>query len=222
MEGNTTALLVMTDGRDEYLKKTVSSAMTMLTGNIVERWMHDDTGDEVYRDKLRAQYPTFNHIGNGPRRGFGGAYAYAWENLRVGSKAKFIFNLEQDFVFNREIPLDDMAKVLNENPDVHQMALRRQAWNSEEIKAGGVIERWPDQFHQEEGWISHRLFFTTNPSLYRRTLLDRSWPTTEEAEGHFGIQLLSEDPIGKCGYWGQKTDLPWVTHIGVKRNGSIY
>lgn len=222
MEGNTTALIVMTDGREEYLKQSVSSAMTMLTGNIVERWMHDDTGDETYRDRLRAQYPTFSHIGDGPRKGFGGAISHAWKNLKIGSKADFIFHLEDDFVFNREIPLDGMAKVLNENPNVYQMALRRQAWNSEEIKAGGVIERWPDRFHQEDGWILHRMWLTTNPSLYRRSLIERSYPVEEEAEGHFGGQLFSEDPLATCGYWGQKTDDPWVEHIGVKRNGSVY
>jgi glycosyl transferase family 2 len=212
------AWLIMTDGRKDYIHQTIASGSSMLKGPITERWLHDDSGDEGNRQWLQEQFPAFTHIGQGPRRGFGGAYSFAWKTLAAQSEADFIFNLEDDFTFNREIPLEAMAKVLEENPHIYQMALRRQAWNSEEIKAGGVIERWPEEFHQENGWISHRLFFTTNPSLYRRSLIEtRTYPDVKDSEGHFSISIVDSDPIAVFGYWGQKTDAPWVTHIGAQR-----
>lgn len=217
------ALLVMTDGRTEYISQTIESAESKLKGPITERWMHDDSGDEGHRQWLRSAFPTFTHLGEGLRRGFGGAYAFAWKILAVRSEASFIFGLEDDFIFNREIPLEAMIEVLNANPHIYQMALRRQAWNSEEIAAGGVIQRWPDNFHQEDGWISHRMFFTTNPNLYRKSLIEtRTYPNVKDAEGHFSLSIVNEEPDAQFGFWGQKTDPPWVTHTGRMRGAGSY
>jgi hypothetical protein len=217
------ALLVMTDGRRDYIGETISSAFYKLDGPITEKWMHDDSGDSDHRQWLEARFPSFVHIGEGPRKGFGGAYSFAWKTLASRSKSDFIFNLEDDFTFNRIIPLEDMAKKLDDNPHVYQMALRRQAWNQEEILVGGVIERWPNNFHQEDGWISHKMFFTTNPNIVRRSLIEtRTYPDVEHSEGHFSLSLLNSDPNALFGYWGQKTDPPWVTHIGTYRQGGTY
>lgn len=219
----TIAVLVMTDGRTEYIEETTQSAFNNLDGPIIEKWMHDDSGDEAHRFWLKARFPSYTHFGEGPRKGFGGAYSFAWKTLAAQSTADYIFNLEDDFTFNRPVPLNDMIKVLEENPYIYQMALRRQAWSSEELRAGGVIERWPNDFHQQDGWISHRLFFTTNPSLYRKSLIEtRTYPDVKDSEGHFSQSIISSEPDAQFGYWGQKTDAPWVTHIGAKRKGNIY
>lgn len=216
-------LVVMTDGRRQYIHQTIASASSMLKGPIITKWMHDDSGDEANRQWLQEEFPAFIQIGQGPRRGFGGAYSFAWKTLASQSAEKFFLFLEDDFTFNREVPLEAMAQVLDENPHVYQMALRRQAWNSEEKAAGGVIERWPDNFQQEEGWISHRMFFTTNPSLYRKSLIqERTYPDVKDAEGHFSLSILNSDPDAIFGYWGKKEDDPWVSHIGVQRSGGTY
>ncbi len=215
------AILLMTDGRRQYIHQTIASAAALLDGPITEYWMHDDSGDEANRHWLHEQFPSFTQIGRGPRRGFGGAYSLAWKTLAANSQADFVLGLEDDFTFNREVPLEDMAKILEENPHMYQMALRRQPWNNEEKAAGGIIERWPNDFEEiRQGdlvWLEHRRWFTTNPSLYRRSLLNRNWPTTKDAEGHFGIQLFLDDPKARCGFWGAKTDSPWCEHIGIQR-----
>jgi hypothetical protein len=181
--------------------------------------MHDDSGEDSNRQWLKEQFPEFTQIGEGPRKGFGGAYSFAWKTLASQSQADFIFNLEDDFTFVRDVPLEAMAEKLDENPHVYQMALRRQSWNSEERAAGGIIERWPTAFNQEDGWISHRMFFTTNPSLYRVSLIrERTYLDVKDAEGHFSHSILNSDPNAKFGYWGWKSDRPWVTHIGVQRH----
>lgn len=222
------ALLVMTDGRRDYIHKTIASAEAMLKGpigfNVGPCIMFDDSGSEENHRWLSENFPLFTLVYKETRQGFGGAINSAWDHLKEWDyNFDYVFHLEDDFTFNREIPLEAMAKALDDNPNVYQMALRRQAWNNEEKLAGGIIERWPDQFHQQEGFITHRLFFTTNPSLYRRSLIDTwTYPDVKDAEGHFTLNITSSNPNAVFGYWGNKTDSPWVEHLGVVRKGNRY
>lgn len=228
------AVLVITDGRDEYLRQSVRSAMTQLSGPITEWWMYDDTGDQVYREGLVRRYPTFSHFHEGPRQGFGGAIRAAWARLRTASAAEYIFHLEADFTFNRPVDLGELAAVLQSRPDLAQMALLRQAWSPEERAAGGLIARHPEAYRpagDELGrlWLEHRLFWTTNPSLYRREICHLDWPRGHQSEGHFTLQLLRDGLPGRVagdevrfGYWGRPEDGPWVEHIGSERAGHGY
>lgn len=220
------ALVVITDGRDEWLQETIASARANLLGPIGERWMYDDSGDEAYRAELRKRYPGFHHFDAGPRQGFGGAIRAAWARLRESSTAPLIFHLEQDFTFNRMVNLNAMATVLEQQPHLVQMALRRQPWNQSERDAGGIIEQHPDDYAEAcdgvNTWLEHRRFFTTNPSLYRRDLiLDHDWPDVEHSEGVFTHQLLA-DPDLRFAFWGTRRLPPWVEHVGRDRVGTGY
>jgi hypothetical protein len=181
---------------------------------------------------LYDSFPDFDIIGQDTRQGFGGAINSAWDHISPYD-VDYIFHLEDDFTFRRPVPLVDMAALLEAKPNLYQIALRRQAWNDEEKRAGGVIERWPDQFHQEtfvdfvgvsQGWISHRMFYTTNPSLVpRRVFENERLPNVKDAEGHFFQGIIKKDPHAQFGYWGYKTDGPWVEHIGTQRTqGATY
>lgn len=227
------ALLVVTDGRDDYLARTLGSANEHLHGPVSERWMFDDTGDSAYRARLVERYPMFNHIHAGRRQGFGGAIRAAWQHLAAHSAADWVFHLEQDFLFRRPVVLADLVEVVAERPYLVQMALRRQSWNAEEHAAGGVVQRYPEAFRQrcdDRGhcWLEHRLFFTTNPCLYRRSLCRRGWPDGQHSEGRFSLGLLEQGvddvPPGevRCGYWGALDSGEWVEHIGQERVGSGY
>jgi hypothetical protein len=227
------AVLVITDGRDEYLHRTVESARGHLAGPITEWWMYDDTGDDIYRDVLARHYPTFRHVNAGPRQGFGGAIRAAWDTLDARSSARYVLHLEQDFTFRQPVDLAVMAEVLDAQPHIVQMALRRQAWNEAERAAGGVVELNPDAFHerrddQGRAWLEHRLWWTTNPSLYRRSLCATGWPPVRYSEGVFGLRLLDQgspeagpDEI-RFGYWGDRASGEWVEHIGHSRAGEGY
>lgn len=214
----------MTDGRTDCIQRTIASAETALGSDITHRVIHDDTGDTEHRDVLRGMFPEFEVIGQPARQGFGGAIRSAWRY--VGQlPARFVFHLEDDFTFNEQIPLADMAKVLDRNPHLVQLALRRQPWNPAEMAAGGIIEQHPGEYHEcSDGvstWLEHRRFFTTNPSLYRRTLCDIGWPEGDQSEGRFGIQICA-DPDVRFGYWGPASSDPKVHHIGDHRNGTGY
>lgn len=228
------ALLVITDGRSENLARTVKSAMKNLRGPITEMWMYDDTGDAQYRRALAEVYPEFRHMNAGPRQGFAGAIHFAWNALANLSEADYVFHLEGDFTFNREVDLTAMRQTLEDHPELVHMALRRQAWAPAEIEAGGVVELHPDAYTDVfvdvlgRAWLEHRLFYTTNPSLIHMDLIRRGWPTVPQSERRFTEYLLREgspwalgDEI-RFGYWGRRDDEPWVHHIGTERVGHGY
>lgn len=57
MNPGTVAVLVITDGRHDYLRQCVDSLLERVRGNITEWWMYDDTGDPTYRHQLARQFP---------------------------------------------------------------------------------------------------------------------------------------------------------------------
>lgn len=220
------AWLVITDGRDSYLNSAVESGRANLQGSITERWMYDDTGDDAYRARLAERFPDFEHINGGPRQGFGGAIQRAWGEISERSTARFVFHHEADFTFNQKVDLDEMAGLLQRQPHLAQVALRRQPWNAEEIAAGGIVEQHPDDYTERSDdhgavWLEHRRFFTTNPCLYRRTLCERDWPSGDQSEGRFGIELTTQEAVSFA-FWSSRDTPPLVHHIGEQRAGTGY
>ena len=215
-------LLVMTDGRDT-IHDAIASADTALVGSITHRVIHDDSGDPDHRHDLMRRYPRWTVIG-GDRAGFGGAIKRAWCHVR-DLPVRFVFHLEDDFTFTRPVDLDAMGNVLAAQPQLLQLALRRQPWNAEERAAGGIIEQHPDAYDDctdgEHHWLEHRRFWTTNPSLYRRELCERKWPDGVHSEGRFGIEQF-RDPNAVSGFWGERSSGEWVHHIGHERVGTGY
>lgn len=220
-----TALLVMTDGRD-CIHETIDSALRNLypLSEITEMWIHDDSASKAHTLQLIKRYPEFTVVSWESRRGFGGAIQGAWQVLREMSEADYVFHLEDDFTFNRPVDLLGMQRLLTERPKLSQVALRRQPWNDAERAAGGVVEQWPYTYHDHAdhdlAWLEHGNFFTTNPCLYRSTLMDRTWPDGKESEGHFGMALKESGM--NFAFWGSRDSGEWVTHIGHERNGLGY
>jgi hypothetical protein len=223
------ALLVMTDGRGHLLDRTLAAFTANVSGPISELWIHDDSGDPAYRARLDELYGDFGFriVSTPGRSGFGGAIRSAWSALRIGSDARFVFHLEDDFVFRRPVDLTRLAHVLDRDRYLAQLAFRRQPWNDHERAAGGIVEQHPDAYLEvldELGneWLEHRLFFTTNPSLYRRDLvLEREWPTGSQSEGRFSHELLGDAEL-RFAYWGSRDSGEWVEHIGEHRVGTGY
>lgn len=220
-------LLVITDGRLDYLRETVASAHEQLPESAIgRRWMFDDTGDEHHRRQLAEEFPEFIHLGRQHRQGFGGAISAAWADLLANSTAGFVFHLEQDFTFTRPLDLTALMMTLADEAHLVQLALRRQPWNEAERAVGGIVEQHPGDYTERRGtwgtWLEHRRFFTTNPSLYRRSLMGEGWPTGEHSEGHFGIGLLERHPEWRFAFWGSRDSGEAVHHIGHERIGTGY
>jgi hypothetical protein len=219
-------LLVVTDGRKDCIEQTIPSALENLNGPITRRVIYDDSGDHVHRAWLAHTFPSFELVWHPcGRQGFGGAIRTAWSYLFAADE-RFVFHLEDDFTFNRPVDLSGMVHVLDRHPHLVQLALRRQPWNPQERAAGGIVEQWPDTYKDRQdsdghAWLEHRNFFTTNPSLYRRSLCGMRWPEGGESEGRFGLSIL-DDPLAQFGYWGARDSGEAVTHIGHERVGSGY
>jgi hypothetical protein len=218
-------LVVFTDGRADYLDRTLRSFREKVSGPFARMFIFDDSNDETYTAWVAEHFPDFAVLPNLARLGFGGTIARAWK-LLASSPERYVFHLEDDFTFNRSVNLGAMIDCLDSSADLAQMALVRQAWNDDERLHGGVIEAakargiefTPVAYHGHR-WLEHRGWFTTNPSLYPTALCQRGWPLEAESEGKFGLRLL-EDPALRFGFWGDGE--PWCTHIGDERAGTGY
>lgn len=238
------ALVVIGDGRDEYLRPCIDSMHHLcatysephICPNLVEMWMYDDSGNQAYRNILQARYPNWRHINGGPRQGCAGAFQQVWSQVRAETTATHVFLVEQDFVFFRPVPLHDMIAVLDDNPQMASMALRRQPWNSQEKAAGGIVEMHPEWYcdHIDDAgrqWLEHGAFFTTNCPVFRVSLLDVPWPPHQPgrySEDTFHQLLQARRWPGSTGmpvtygYWGSRSSGTWVEHIGAQRIGTGY
>lgn len=222
------AVVVFTDGRTNLLRRTLTSFAEQVDGPIVERWIYDDSGNPRVREAIMRNHPDYTLIEHpsGERQGFAGAVRTAWDMLRRESIADYIFHLEDDFTFNRPVNLDDFQNILAKRPNLCQVACLRQPWNPIEIEAGGVIDANPEAFishldRDGRNWLEQDLFFTTNPSLYRRSLIDMfDWPAGPESEGRFTAKV--REAGYRFAYWGARDDGPLVHHIGAHRHGTDY
>lgn len=226
------AMMVMTDGRGEYLTQTIKSAEINIKGPVAQVVIVNDSGDPEYAAWLDSEFPKYIKHHHRERLGFGEAIQSGWDYLRSNINPDWVFHLEDDFTFNRPVPLIDMVATLAGYPHLAQMALRRQPVNDIERIAGGVIEQWPNEYQEfvdtAGAWLEHTLFFTTNPSLYKMSLAEVGWPTGRESERAFTIRLLKKGYSGtpgkkvRFGFWGSRLDQPWVHHIGEQRVGTGY
>jgi len=195
-----------------------------LRGDFSRVVIHDDSGSEQYREWLKEK---FKHevIANSEGVGFGKAIISAWKNCK-GDNNDWIFHLEDDFLIMEPIEVGEMIEVLRENPYLIQTALLRQPIGGRERQKGGIVHSHPERyFDKSDGshnWIEHRVNFTTNPSVYSKTLIDRyPWPDVVYSERVFS-RMIFTDPNNFCAYWGKRSDLPKVWHIGEERTGTGY
>lgn len=212
-------LVVMTDGRRDVIAECLPTALDHIHGlPITHKIIHDDSADIDYAAFLRLAFGDFELHTTAKRQGFGVSVNRA-RSLALGTGCPWIFWLEDDFRFRRDIDLKAMSEVLTARPHLVQMALRRQPWFAAEIEAGGVVETNPTAYTDHPTHLEHDLFVTTNPSLMPRWSVAMPWPTKPHSEHLFSKQVLVNGR--KSGYWGSRHDDPWITHTG-ERSGTGY
>jgi hypothetical protein len=164
-------------------------------------------------EDIKRKFKINKMILNGSRLGIEGSVQEAWRN--VPDKCDFIWHQENDFTYNEEIDLSVFIKVLS-NRHIFQVALLRQAWYENEIEKGGIFKANHSIFRNANykgvDLVLHRGFFTHNPSLYRKSIINSEFPNYNEYS--FVKHLLSNDSNGWCSYYGKTSDGPRVTHIG--------
>lgn len=200
------ALMVITDGRWDYLQRTLESAAECLDYPWHQKILVDDSGEDV------GFCPTkFDFVKNSPRRGLAGAIQSGWDAL--DDDIDYVFHLEDDFIFLDEIDIDWMIEILEYEPELAQVALLRQPWSPEEQQAGGIYRIGPERFRQKYGYVEQRHLFTFNPCLYPASIT-REYKAGLEAE--LSAELLADD--WRFGYLGELGDEPKTIHIGVRRS----
>ena len=205
----------MTNGRGHYLKQAIKSAEENLIWDFDWKMIVDDSADTQYSTWLSGAFgSSFQIYPTKEPCGFCGSIQRGWNLLP--EDADFVFHLEDDFTFNEPIRIQEMIDILQDNPKLAQIALLRQAVNPAEKSAGGVIQCFSNDFKQREKgnriWMEHARFFTTNPSLYPRSISRIPYPLEDFCEGKFSIKLRA------AGYrfaiLGKKDQKPKVAHIG--------
>lgn len=206
-------LVVITDGRGEYLSRTMASAHEHIIWPFEQRIMVDDSGEPRYTAWLREQFPAFDIIAHPQRRGLAAAVQTAW----AATTADQVFHLEEDFTFNGPIDIGGMSRALWDATYLAQIVLKRQPWSAEEKQAGGIVEMHPDAYDQRFAGSSpvtvHDRIFSLNPCLIPRKIIARGWPDSNEA----GMTKLLVDDMFRFAFWGRPGDPPTVTHIGERR-----
>lgn len=152
-----------------------------------------------------------------PALGFCYAARELWRMVvRDEEAAEFAFWLEDDFVFERDVDLDELADVLRENERLTQMALMRGPANDVEAAAGGCRQLRPWAYHERDGgrWLESFTNHSTTCSLIRRAFMaGNPWPDyPENCEGLFSQDLLR---AGRSfGVWGLGET--WIRHVGAR------
>lgn len=222
------AVLLFTDGRRDYIQPTIASLEQRLwfghRSHRHARIIVDDSADPSYAAFLDLMYGDKYEIRHHRvRLGFAGTIQDGWNALPAGTT--HVWHAEDDFTLNQDVRLDDLVTLLEQNPHLVQVALKRQAWNEAERAAGGLVELRPDNFVEVPTpfgpLTTHRSYFTTNPSLYRVSLIERGWPQVPNSEGVFTHGLLV-NPDAHFAMLGGKFAPPKCEHIGAERAGTGY
>lgn len=209
----TVDLVVITDGRGDYLEQAIDSAREHLDYRFTQRIMVDDSGEPRYTAWLREQYPEFKVLAHPQRRGLAAAVQTGWQ----ATSAEYVFHLEEDFTFNQHVDIEAMRTVLRGSSCLAQVVLKRQAWSREEKAAGGIVEMHPNQYVERRiaGHVvtAHRRIFSLNPCLIPRDVIDIGWPASNEA----GFTAACLVDGWEFAFIGARFDPPVVTHIGERR-----
>lgn len=217
-----TLVVFLTNGRRECLHNAVLSReyRVMVPGD-ADFVVVDDSGDPEYREWLRSRYSGGMYWVGKNAQGYDAAMREVWW---LAEGYDHVFLIEDDFMFNQRVDLGDMIRVLDENQDVAQLVLLRQAWFGNEVQAGGLIPALEAMGHSftlrgtlDHTYIAHRATWSTNPTLFRgrQWVLDHPWPVGEGSEYRFGQNLFQTEPETVCAYWGDGTE--YVTHAGERK-----
>lgn len=207
--------------RRDYLARSLTSLSGQVSGPIVQRVVYDCWADPAIRAEIERVASPLGFYVVGPERpvDFTASMQALWGYLRKRATGDYIFQAEDDFTYDRPVDLAAMTTVLRREPKLAQLALLRDPCYQDERETGGILG-WPaPAFTFREGWYEHRQFFTLNPSLFRRSLTDRPWPSGRHSETLFGKSLFGDRSI-RAAFWGAGEQ--WITHIGEVRAGTGY
>lgn len=206
--------------RSRYLRESLASFNEHVSGPFVQKVVFADW-DNRFHPELNeiAREAGFYVVGLNVNAGYTPAMQACWSYLGRRAVGQYIFSIEDDFIYTRDVDLNDLIALLDREPDILQVALLRGPYYQSEKDAGGVLQtlqRWQEK---RDGYIAQRDHFTANPSLFRKSLVRQGWPSGRSSERVFGDRVL-RNPKAAFAYWGEGD--PWIEHIGAVRAGAAY
>ena len=214
---------VIDDGRPEYLRETVKTLDRVKPIDV--RVLIDDTGDHDYGNYLGWTYPSFDEqVHHTARRGLGGAVQSAWSTaLEYG--ADWVWHQEDDMPIAADIDLTAFIDLMESQPHLAQVGLKRQPFSPEEIRAGGIVEAYP-HFYTEYAynaatWIETDHLFVFSPSLIPRRVIECVMENTDVFLEDNVTKALWKYGYRSC-YWGGLYDPPLCNHIGHTRSKGYF
>jgi hypothetical protein len=214
--------LIFTDGRKDYLSQTFKSFQEKMIADFATTFIVDDSGDPgTYGEWLEKEFgPYVSGIFHHPQRlGYCRSIKLSWSGLP--DDYTHIMHLEDDFILEREVRLDEILYVLDHNPNLCQIWLMRHPWYEVEKQAGSVYLnhgsiRWKEGFMEGPEWQRLRWteergqYWTSNPCVYPRKIVDLGWPDPPLCEQAFRAKLGNL----RSAFWGSACDPPYTRHIG--------
>jgi hypothetical protein len=204
----TVALLVIGNGRLDYLHDTVEAALTHLP-EMDHYLMIDDSGEASVQRELERNYPDFTTRYHDRNYGMARAVQSGFEAV-LATDADYVFWLEEDMVILEPPPVRTAIGILQAYPVLAQMLFQRQCLTPDEHEGGSVAAGLhATRFCDSAKWSWQNTLFSLNPCLIPRNVLELGWD--EDNEAGMTKKLLAHGFT--FGVW----DGQYVEHVGVRR-----
>lgn len=226
---NNFAVFFLGNGRKGYLERTIASWQANLKEKPYRQIIFDDSGDKKYFNSLQKKYRNDFEVVQitNNKMGHAGAMGFIFKYLK-SIEVDYFVQVEEDWMLFRELSIIDIINVLEENKNIAQMRLPRAVWYNPEyykdIESGSLLKNHLDlpevEWLQRDGWFDWRgprYFWTHNPSVFHKSILNNEYPQIKvhgQHENEFGKVLLDQDPKLYSSFWARNIYDAYVLHIG--------
>lgn len=216
------ALVVITDGRRQFIPRTIQSILDNVKGLEFPGVMVDDSADPDYAGWIEQEYEDhFTFLHHAKRRGLAAGIRHGWATALKDERVTHIWHHEDDYVIPQPFDLAPLVAALDSDPMLAELTLKRNPYSAIEHEHGGYMEAFPAHYSDEEtpsgfAYVRHMEMFFSQPSLIPRAVAERCLASPLE---------LTEPGLGEiltgAGYYfgvvGTMADPPRVEHIGIYR-----
>lgn len=218
---NKILVAIVSAGRASYLKQTWAS----FEKNVKFSQPYDLIAIDDFPDTETYQFlstlPTTKKILHAVNYGLGQSIN---ELIQEAKNYDYIFHLEDDFLFNREVSVDRMIEILENEEKMVQLRLVRQPVYPMEIEANSCITPHGFKWEQQSDYIKVWCGWSFNPNLAKAKWYTKVGTVPlQKVEVCFSQAIYKDlDDSYYVGCPGQVTDSSWITHIGEHRKGAKF
>lgn len=207
-------LVVIGDGRGEFLRQSVNAVAQHVDYPIDTRIMVDDSGDLHYGVHLDETYYEYDIV-HGGRRGMAGAVQAGWD-AALKHNPDYVLWIEEDHVLLRRLPIEYAVEVLGQHPNLAQMTFSREPCDpTEGTDQLAAIVAQSAFSGTTETHTYYDYLFSMIPCLIPKRVLELGWPSGPLGVGNetgFTNKCLAEGYVFAS--WGHVGDPPFVRHVG--------